>query len=473
MQKINLEDTIVAISTAAGEGGIGIVRLSGKEALKIADAMFAAKNKMKPSQFKSYTVHYGWIVDKSEEKKSKGKMDSAIVDEALVTVMRAPKSYTAEDVVEISCHGGTIALKTILQLALDLGARPAEPGEFTQRAFLNGRMDLAQAEAVLDIIKSKTDAFLKVSLHQLKGDLTVELTAIREILMNIYTEVEAIVNFPEDDIDAAGRSGILRKIKTAHQRVDKLLRSSEQGKILKEGIKIVICGKPNVGKSSLLNCLLKHPRAIVTDIAGTTRDTIEETAQIKGIPFQLVDTAGILEPRDLVEKEAIKRSRLSIDSADLVLFLLDASRVLTKEDEELAYSLKEKNVLVVVNKCDLPAKLNQGKIKTLVSSKKFLKISVLKKTAIEDLENAIVASVWQGAPVDGHEMLVSNARHINSLKECALSIEKARRDMEAQLSFEFISEEIKLAVSHLDKITGRDIDSDLLDKIFSQFCIGK
>lgn len=462
----DLEDTIVAISTAMGQGGIGIVRLSGKNALAICDQLFESRNHVKPSCFKSHTVHYGWVVHPR-------KKDTETIDEALLTVMKGPGSYTKEDVVEISCHGGIASLREILTLAMDLGARLAEPGEFTKRAFLNGRIDLTQAEAVLDIVQAKTEAFLRVSTHQLKGDLSQELDAIRELLMTIYTELEAIVNFPEDDIDAAGREEILIKMRSAAQKVWRLLQSSEQGRILKEGIKLVLCGKPNVGKSSLLNVLLKTPRAIVTEVAGTTRDTIEEATQIKGIPFQLVDTAGILEPRDLVEEEAVKRSRLFINCADLVLLILDGSKALTQEDKDLMRIVQDKNVLVVLNKRDLAGQIKEEDIPQKLKDKKLIRVSALKKTGIEELESAIAENTLCGKTISTNGVLISNVRHIQSLKECEVILEKAQVSMDQEIPFELICEDLKIAVNCLDRITGRNIDADLLDKIFAEFCIGK
>src|SRR3989338_294668 len=414
----SLDDTIVAISTAVGEGAVGMIRLSGQDALSIADKMFVAKGKIKPSQFKHFSVHYGWI-----EKKKDGQ--SHKIDEVLLTVMRAPNSYTKEDVVEISCHGGVVPLKAILSLALELGARLAEPGEFTKRAFLNGRIDLTQAEAVLDIIQAKTEAFLDISHNQLKGELSLELENMRTALMDIYTQIEAAVNFPEDDIDEKSKRELLKQIDGCVKRVGKLLASSDQGKILKEGIKIVLCGKPNVGKSSLLNALLKQPRAIVSHIAGTTRDTIEETAQIRGIPFQLVDTAGILEPRDLIEEEAIKRSRMSIGSADLVLLILDNSAPLDKEDERLIDHVKGKNVLAVINKSDLGPRLDEQKIKKLFPFSKTVRVSVLEKSGLENLEEAIVQEVWHSKNIDTHGILISNIRHIKALQECEEALKKS------------------------------------------------
>ncbi len=466
MYQINhLEDTIVAIITPPGIGGIGVVRLSGKDVLKICDQIFFAKNKVLPSTFRNFSVHYGWVINPQQ--------NHEIIDEVLLTVMRSPKSYTREDVAEISCHGGTVSVRRILSLAVELGARIAEPGEFTKRAFLNGRIDLTQAEAVLDIVRAKTDAFLQVSLNQLKGNLSVDLESIRESLMKIYVELEAIVNFPEDDVDSLNRAQILNSIEEVYKRIQKLLKTSDHGRVLKEGIKIVLCGRPNVGKSSLLNALLRQKRAIVSDIAGTTRDTLEETAQIKGIPLQLIDTAGILEPRDLIEVEAIDRSRLAINSADLVLLILDGQSDLTDDDRLLIDRVKDKNTFIVINKCDVTNVLDVSGIQKILPGKKILSVSALKHIGLEDLENTLVNQVWQETPTNWHDTTISNIRHINALKEGANCLNKAVKAMQEGLSVEFVSEEIKSAVNFLDSITGRNIDSDLLEKIFAEFCIGK
>ena len=457
-----LDDTIVAIATPAGQGGIAIVRLSGPETFPIVNQLFKTKIGTRPSEFKSHTVHFGWIVK-----------NDAVIDEALLTIMRAPRSYTKQDVAEISCHGGMIAAKSVLTFVCELGARLAQPGEFTKRAFLNGRIDLTQAEAVLDIIHSKTETFLRVSTNQLKGELSKELELIRNELLAIYVEIEAIVNFPEDKIDASEILQLSEKIKRAQNRVGCLLETSDQGRILKDGVKIVICGKPNVGKSSLLNVLLRTERAIVSAIAGTTRDTIEETAQIRGIPFQLVDTAGILEPRDLIEEEAIKRSQQSIRSADLILLVLDSSSPLEVQDERLCAAVKDQNVIVIGNKADLKICVRDDQIQRLLPGKFFLRVSVLTRFGFSELEQAIVDCVWHHKPTDTNHVLVSNVRHIQSLKECQSFLTNALQELDDKLSLEFISEEIKNAVNCLDSITGRNIDHDLLETIFSQFCIGK
>lgn len=458
----SLEDTIAAISTPVGQGGIGIVRLSGKEALTIADGMFVSRRGKSPSSFKTFTVHYGDIVEKGQ-----------VVDEVLLTVMRAPASYTKEDVVEISTHGGVVSLRAVLKIATELGARLAEPGEFTKRAFLNGRIDLTQAEAVLDVIRAKTEAFLRVSTHQLKGELSLDLERIRAGLMDVYVALEAVVNFSEDDVESNDTSAFVSGIAAAQESLARLLASSEHGRILKDGMRIVICGKPNVGKSSLLNAILKQPRAIVSPIAGTTRDTIEETAQIKGIPFQLIDTAGLLDPRDLIEEEAIKRSHLSIGAADLVLLLLDAAGEIEEEDRKVFESVKDRPVILVLNKCDLGQRVRDEELRKVFSGGEIVRISVLQNEGIRHLEERIVERVWKERDVGTSHVLVSNLRHVNALAACQAAVGRAAHSLSEGLSLEFVSEEVKLAVNFLDNVTGRNIDADLLESIFSQFCIGK
>lgn len=456
------EDTIAAVATPSGVGGIGIVRLSGPDALSIADAIFKAKLGKKPSTLPAGRVIYGWVV-----------CDGEVVDEALLTVMRAPKSYTKQDVVEISSHGGPVSLKSILTLICQRGARLAEPGEFTRRAFLSGRIDLAQAEAVLDIIQSKTESFLRVSTNQLNGELSSELNVIRKQLLAAYVEIEAIVNFPEDDIDVKTFEQLKKNILDAKGAVEKLLLSSKEGRLLKDGIKIVICGKPNAGKSSLLNILLKTERAIVSDVAGTTRDTIEESAQINGVPFHLIDTAGILEPRDLIEEEAVKRSRMAINQADLILFMLDASRPLNAEDGQMVKLVSGLNVLAVINKCDLSPQIDMDWAAKEFGVNKVAQISVLKKEGIESLQEKILETAGHANAASSGAVMVSNLRHIQALQNAKDHLKKADVLLAQKESLEFVSEEIKLAVNELDAITGRLIDTDLLDTIFSQFCIGK
>jgi len=474
MGRINLadhKDTIAAISTPLAPGGIGIVRLSGKRALAIADKMFEAKSGTKASRAKTFTVHYGWV----REPGTKKKQSAGAVDEALMTVMRSPRSYTTEDVVEFSCHGGTVVLKKILRLMLDNGARLAQPGEFTKRAFLNGRIDLTQAEAVLDIIRSRTEAFLRVSTNQLKGELTEDLEAMREQLMEVYTQLEAILNFPEDEtgVDDKAERQMARRVSKVFNHIEELIRTGERGQIIRDGVKAVICGKPNAGKSSLLNVLLKNPRAIVTEVEGTTRDTIEEGALIGGIPFQLVDTAGILEPRDKIEREAVRRSQRSIRQADLVLFVLDGSRRVSEQDRDLAQRLKGLNVLVVVNKCDLDQKLSDRAREELGQGHKTVQVSALKKKGISALERAMVSTVMRADDIRTDIPMICNVRHLDALTRCAKIIAKIEQDLGSGMPLEFVSHQVSDAVRTLDEITGRHLDADLLERIFSEFCIGK
>ena len=361
MGNIGLDDTIAAISTPIGEGGIGIVRLSGRDSLKFADKIFISKDGKKPSGFKTYTVHYGHIVEKSKGKSQKAK----VIDEVILTVMRAPRSYTKEDVVEINCHSGIAPLKKILDLCLINGARLAEPGEFTKRAFLNGRIDILQAEAVLDIIKAKTELSLRSALNNLEGLFSKKINEIREKLIDIYARMEASIDFSEEDLRGVRKENIFKKLKMIKNEVEKLVSDSNQGRILRQGIKTVICGSPNVGKSSLMNAILKESRSIVTPIPGTTRDTIEEIVNINGIPVMLVDTAGITDTDHLVEKEGIRRSRIYLENADLVLLVLDWSRRLNKDDLAIIKKIRDNNkeAVVAINKTDLKKKLDIKKIK--------------------------------------------------------------------------------------------------------------
>jgi len=459
-----LEDTIAAIATPAGQGGIGIIRISGNEAIAVADAVLRLQGGKALVDSKSHTVHHGWVFDSK---------NGDHIDEVLVTLMRGPKSYTSEDVVEINCHGGMTVLHAVLHAVLAAGARLAMPGEFTKRAFLHGRMDLAQAEAVIDVIQAKTETFLRQSQHQLKGELSSQLQAMREELIKLYTMLEALINFPEDGIDAQGRAQITERINIQEKEVNRLLSSSHSGRILKEGIRIVLCGKPNVGKSSLLNALLKEQRAIVTPIAGTTRDVLEESAQMKGIPISLVDTAGILEPRDLIEEEAIARSHLYIKSADLVLLVLDHSRPLEEQDKLLMEQVKVVRVLVVVNKIDLKAQLDLSIPETLFGQDHLVKVSALDIKSIHEFETKIVDMIRKDNNFDAHGIRISNIRHVKALEEAQRNLQGALRLMKDNVSLEFISEELKSAVNQLDAITGRNIDEDLLNRIFSDFCIGK
>ena len=483
MHNINLSDTIAAIATSVGESGIGIVRISGKDALKVADKVFISKDGKKPSAFKTYTTHYGWIVNSlpccrvtalsrlDAQTRKRANAQTEIVDEVILTVMRAPKSYTKEDIAEINCHGGIVALRRVLDLVLENGCRLAEPGEFTKRAFLNGRIDLAQAEAVLDIIRAKTDAALKISVEQLKGVLSGQINRIRGALLDILSLLEANIDFPEEEIGTVNLKQISERLHKINNELKEILDNSRRGRIFREGIHVVICGKPNVGKSSLLNALLKQERSIVTPIAGTTRDVIEEIIDIRGIPVRIVDTAGIIEPRDLVEKKAVQRSKRQIDLADLVILMLDGSKKLAREDQVLIKKLKRKTTLALVNKIDLRQKIEKEKVSR--AFKDSIGISAKKLTNINLLEEAVANSVYGGKVSQSESMMVGNLRHIESIKKAQKLIAEALNSLDNKLSLEFIAQDIKEALGYFDEILGRRFSQDLLDKIFSEFCIGK
>ncbi|MBL7070221.1 MAG: tRNA uridine-5-carboxymethylaminomethyl(34) synthesis GTPase MnmE [Candidatus Omnitrophica bacterium] len=469
MSLIGTNDTIVAISTPVGEAGIGIVRISGQEALEIADRIFLAKENKLPSSFKAYTTHYGWIIKTTKKDRSSG---DGIVDEVLLTVMRAPRSYTKEDIVEINCHGGIIALRAVLDLTLDSGARLAEPGEFTRRAFLSGRIDLAQAEAVLDIIRAKTDSALKIGAEQLKGALSREIRRVRKLLLETLSILEANINFPEEEIGRIDSGSISQQLSIAGQQISVLLDGAKKGMLLREGIHVVICGKPNAGKSSLLNALLRQERSIVTPICGTTRDTIEEIIDINGIPVRIVDTAGIIEPQDLIEKKAIERTTKQIKLADLVILLFDGSRKLDNGDRLLIRRLKKKKVIAVINKIDLTQRIEEEKI--LKAYPAVVKICAKKSRNLKLLEDAISLFVY-GGKVGGisSSVIVTSARHVQALKGAQKNIAEALDSLDNKLSPEFIAQDLKEAVGHLDDLSGGNSSEDLLNRIFSEFCIGK
>jgi tRNA modification GTPase len=465
MRVFDVQDTIAALSTPLGESGIGIVRISGKEALKIADKVFVAKDGKRCLDFKTYTTHYGWIVEKE-----KGN-PKEFIDEVILTVMRSPRSYTKEDVVEINGHGGIVALRRVLDLVLENGCRLAEPGEFTKRAFLNGRIDLAQAEAVLDIIRAKTDSALRVGTEQLKGGLSGLIHKIRATLLDILSLLEAGIDFPDEETQASGSADTAQKLKRVHVQLVRLLESSRQGRIFREGLRAVICGRPNVGKSSLLNALLRQERSIVTSIPGTTRDAIEEMVDIRGIPVRIVDTAGLKEPRGLVERKAVLRSKKHILSADLVILLFDGSTRLARQDEVLMQRLKGKSVIAVINKMDLKQRIDRARI-----AQKFrplLSLSAKRAKNIDLLEDAIVEHVYQGKVSDPSPLWISRLRHVEALRQAKKLIAKAMESLDNKLPAEFVAQDLKDALACLDSIVGKKFSEDLLDKIFSEFCIGK
>lgn len=460
MLKLSLEDTIAAISTPIGEGGIGIVRISGQDSLKIVKKIFISKSKRDPLEFKTFTMHYGKIISSGE-----------IIDEVILTLMRAPKSYTKEDVVEINCHGGRIALGRILELVLTNGARLAEAGEFTRRAFLNGRIDLAQAEAVVDIICAKTDFALKMSLEQLQGRLSGEIKQMRSQLLGALSFLEAQIDFPQEDAVLEQKQNIKKNLFIVLEKLRGMLAGSKSARLYREGLHVVICGKPNVGKSSLLNAILKKERSIVTSIAGTTRDTIEEVVNIKGIPVRIVDTAGILKAKDLVSQKAVVRSQQQIKLADLVIVLFDGNRKLSKEDLRLMRKLKSRKVIAVINKIDLKQKINKEIIKNIFPH--LVELAAKKNKNINLLEEAISNLVHQKTVGTSESVMVSSLRHINAIAQAEKLIAEAGNSLDNGLSLEFVAQGIKDALGYLDRILGKDFPEDLLDRIFNRFCIGK
>ncbi len=471
MGNIGLDDTIVAISTPIGEGGIGIVRLSGKDSLKLADKIFLSRGGKKPSGFKTYTVHYGHIVEKSKGKSQKVK----VIDEVILTVMRAPRSYTKEDVVEINCHSGIVPLKKILDLCLINGARIAEPGEFTKRAFLNGRIDILQAEAVLDIINAKTELSLRSALNNLEGFFSKKINEIRKKLIEIYAHMEASIDFSEEDLRGIKRSSIFKKLNIIKNEIQKFVSNSNQGRILRQGIKTVICGSPNVGKSSLMNAILKESRSIVTHIPGTTRDTIEEIVNIRGIPVTLVDTAGITDTDHLIEKEGIRRSRIYLENADLILLVLDWSRRLNKDDLDIMKKIRDnkKEIVAVINKVDLKKKLDIKKIKRFFPKSCFAHVSALNLKGVDKLEDEIKNIVWKGKAPGSSFIGVSNERQLDILRRSVSDINEAVAAHKSRLSMDCISIYVRSSIESLGEITGHTITEQALDKIFSEFCIGK
>ncbi len=453
-------DTIAAISTPRGEGGIGIVRLSGKESLSILCEIFKPKSRRNVSELKSYTITYGHIYDGEK-----------IVDEVLVSVMKGPHTYTREDIVEINCHGGYIITEKVLELVLKKGAKLAEPGEFTRRAFLNGRLDLTQAESVIDIIHGKTEKSITLSLNQLRGDLKEQITVLKKLLLDVAAHVNVVLDYPEEGIDEPLPANLRGNLETVIAETSKLIASYDKGKMIKEGVKTAIVGKPNVGKSSLLNSVLREERAIVTRIAGTTRDTIEEIVNIKGIPLVMIDTAGIRETDDEVENIGVQKSKSLIKNADLVLFVLDASRELAPEDIEIYNTIESDKVIGILNKIDIERKIN---IEQFTKVKKWIEISALEKIGIEDLEDEIYEYVVSGQVEDSSEKLViTNVRHKSALEKTKKSVENILETIDMGYPMDLIAVDLNEALDSLSEVTGEISNEDLLDHIFSNFCVGK
>jgi len=458
-------DTITAISTPMGEGAIAIVRLSGSDAISIADQIFRSPSAKALSTQLTHTIHYGHLIEPNT---------GEVVEEVMLSLMKGPKTFTREDVVEINCHGGIVTVNQVLQLVLRHGARLAEPGEFTKRAFLNGRIDLSQAEAVMDLIRAKTDRAMNVALGQMEGKLSRLIATLRQALLETLAQVEVNIDYPEyDDVEEMTLPMIIEKSTWVQNEIDRLLQTSVQGKILREGLSTVIIGRPNVGKSSLLNSLVQENKAIVTEIAGTTRDIIEEYVNVRGVPLKLVDTAGIRETEDIVERIGVERSRQVLKQADLILLVLNHSDELTIEDERLFEAIHGMDFIVVINKTDLDKKIDTQRVQELAGNRKIVTTSLLQEEGVDQLEEAIASLFFEGSLDSGDLTYVSNARHIALLHQAKHTIEDAINAAHAAVPIDMIQIDVTRTWEILGEITGDTVEESLIDQLFSQFCLGK
>lgn len=455
-------DTIAAIATALSNAGLSIIRISGDEAFDIIDKIYVSKNGKKVlSEQPSHTIHYGFIKDGEE-----------VIDEVMVSIMKAPSTYTKEDVVEINCHGGVIVTKKILQTVVKYGARIAEPGEFTKRAFLNGRIDLSQAEAVIDIIHAKSEYALSSSLSQLKGSVLQKVTAIREQVIYDIAYIEAALDDPEHIVIEEYTDELTEHVNTVISQIEHLLATADNGKIIHEGIKTAIVGKPNAGKSSLLNNLVGEDRAIVTDIAGTTRDTLEETIQLHGVVLNIIDTAGIRNTDDIVEQIGVDRAKKVANNADLVLYVIDGSRELDKNDYEIIELIQNRKAVVLVNKSDLDQVVDINEIKKL-TNKEVIVISAKNSTGIETLEKTVETMFINGKLSFNDEVYITNVRHKTALEESLVSIKQVLNSIESGMPEDFYTIDLMNAYAKLGEIIGEEVGEDLVNTIFQKFCMGK
>lgn len=453
-------DTIAAISTPIGEGGISIVRMSGEEAVQIANRVFKGKDLEKVP---SHTIHYGYIVDPAND---------SMIDEAMVTVLRAPKTFTREDIVEINCHGGIVVTNHILQLLLANGARMADPGEFTKRAFVNGRIDLTQAESVMDIVRAKTDKARQVAVGQLVGGLHSKINELRQNLLDTLANVEVNIDYPEYDADQVTAKQMRAASETIIAKIDKLLQSAQEGTILRNGLATAIVGQPNVGKSSLLNYLTQSDKAIVTDVAGTTRDTLEEYVSVRGVPLKLIDTAGIHDTDDKVEKIGVARSQKALEQADLVLLLIDASQELNDEDRALLELTANKKRIIVLNKSDLGQKVTPEEMK-VISGSEVVATSILKEDNLSSLEDLIKQLFFSGIENSQDQILVTNQRQVGLLNKAKQQLKDVIQAVDDEVPVDIAQIDLTGAWETLGEITGDSAPDELINALFSQFCLGK
>lgn len=457
----NLNDTIAAISTAIGEAGIAIVRMSGDDSVNIIDKIFVSASGKKMEEAENRKFLYGHLVDGDK-----------LIDEVLVVKMKGPHSYTAEDIVEVHCHGGVVSVKRILSLILSKGARLAEKGEFTKRGFLNGRIDLTQAEAVVDMIKAKTDISFDMGLNQLSGALSEVLNKLKDELVSMQALIVANIDFPDEDIEDAAYHDLMERSGKILEKMDNLLDNSKNSRLLRDGINTVILGKPNVGKSSLLNGLLKYDRAIVTDIAGTTRDIIEDYINLDGVLLKITDTAGIRETDDEVEKIGVNIAREKLKEADLVIAIFDISRDFDKDDEEILKLIKGKKHITILNKDDLDQKISNEEIEKYFKDD-YLRLSVMENKSVKKIENLIIDLFFDGELQISSDSILSNIRHINALKEAKKALLEVNESLKERVFLDLIEVDLENVIGHISEITGTITTEDILDRVFSDFCIGK
>lgn len=452
-----MEDTIAAIATAYGEGGIGIIRISGPDTLSVLKKIFRGK-------IENRRMSYGHIIDPA---------DGSVIDEVLSVYMKEPHTYTKEDVAEINCHGSMVSLRKTLELVIRNGARLAEPGEFTKRAFLNGRLDLSQAEAVIDLIKAKTDKTFDVAMDQLSGRFSDEIKKIRKNLMDLLVNVTVNIDYPDEDIEELTYADMEIQISQISDMIEILLSTADSGKILRDGLNVAIIGKPNVGKSSLMNELLKETRAIVTEIPGTTRDTIEEVISIRNIPVRLTDTAGIRKTEDKIEQIGIEKSKQSFNEADLIIFVMDSSREISDEDNEIIETIGNRKAIVLINKIDLGSKWSKDKISDMMPNASIIETSMLERRGVSEIENEIVNMVYSGNVKQNESVMVTNVRHKELLERAFKSLYDARNMTIMREAMDFIEVDIKAAYDYLGEIIGETVSDDIINEVFARFCLGK